>query len=187
MRETLRDIIRTVNRALRLITFQNVDRYQPDPTMGCVGLMLAAELGSIALMDAASAGSDLEFSVTGLAIVAAGQAILIGWLWLSQPSEARFGLGRVVADCAAVSAFFALPLTALLVLAKDTAGPTDEAVTTSGLSLSDNATVAVIVWAFIVLLRIGYQTWTGSSWRFGYRPLAFALTVALLSPSTPIV
>ncbi len=171
-------------RGLRLCLFRPVPRFAADPTRGvALATVLLALLMGIAL-EVTYAGADLTFHWKGLAAAFAGWAVFSVLIWLFRPARARFGLTRVIADCAAIGCWFTLPL---MTLPAAYAAIQSHSAAVGSAWIPYGLWAAVLVWWAAANWRAGYLAWTGSDWRFGIKAPAFLLVATLLMPSWNIV
>ncbi len=101
-------------------------------------------------------------------------------MWLFRPARARFGLARIIADCAAINVWFTIPCLALQAAYSSLEPFASEP---SSAWISYGLWIAVLVWWAAANWRAGHLAWTGSEWRFGAKAPAFLLAATLLMPS----
>ncbi|MEZ5898143.1 MAG: C13 family peptidase [Hyphomicrobiaceae bacterium] len=179
MIEFVKDTAKVFGRALRLLFFFPVKRYPADPSRTTIVALITMAIGATAVAETSVAGDHSSISGPGVIIAIGGWLVFAMVLWLSKPRYALFGLPRVLADSAALSTLTTLMSAGAYALCKRYAD-------IGGWSLFA-VFAGLILWWAVALWRAGRHAWTGSQWRFGFRPVQYAAIIALLLPDAPMV
>jgi hypothetical protein len=182
----LADVGTSFLRALQHIFFLPSKRYEADASALAIALLILLGAAVTAASDAVNAVEDFLPNPYGLLWFAAGWIAYVGLVWLWRPRQARFGLGRVIADSAAIAIVMTVIWIACSFFVTKTGFWSWFEPSTADW-LSQSAGWGYFMWWLVALWRAGRVAWTGTEWRFGARLAVISLVLTYTLPIVPLI